>query len=146
MRQSSVLTVLAVVVGLAACSNAPAEPNSDPQTSVAVVRLDEEFDLRAGQTANVGGNALTIAFRRVSGDSRCPMDAVCVWMGDAVVQLDVTVGRAAWTPTELHTHLEPKRTSFREYSIDLVSLLPYPKSDQTIKAEDYVARLRVTRR
>ena len=146
MRQRSVLTVLAVVVGLTACSKPPAEPTSDPQTSVTEARLDEEFNLRAGQTANVGGNALTIAFRRVSGDSRCPMDAVCVWMGDAVVQLDVTVGRMAWTPTELHTHLDPKRTSFREYSIDLVSLLPYPKSDLTIKPEDYVARLRVARK
>lgn len=144
MRHRMVLWIVPLLLA-AACSKPPAEPTGAPQGAIVEARFDEEFDLRAGATANVGGNALTVAFRRVAGDSRCPMDAVCVWMGDATVQLDVTVGRMAWTPRELHTHLEPKRTTFREFAIELVSLTPYPQSDRTIRPEDYVARLRVTR-
>ena len=143
MRHRMVLWIVPLLLA-AACSKPPAEPTGAPQGAIVEARFDEEFDLRAGATANVG-NALTVAFRRVAGDSRCPMDAVCVWMGDATVQLDVTVGRMAWTPRELHTHLEPKRTTFREFAIELVSLTPYPQSDRSIRPEDYVARLRVTR-
>jgi hypothetical protein len=146
MRTPVVLLIFAATLSLAACNRAPAEPGDDsPQGSVLAVRFDETFDLRVGNSANVGGQALTIAFRRVEGDSRCPMDAICVWTGDATAHLDVTVGRMAWTPVSVHTHVEPRRAGFREFSIELVALTPYPRSDQPIRPEDYVAQLRVKR-
>jgi hypothetical protein len=136
-----------MAAAMAACGNEPAEPAADgPQNAVQEARFDDTFELKVGGMANVGGQALTLAFRGVDGDSRCPMDAVCVWMGDALARLDVTVGRMAWTPIELHTHVEPRAARFREFTVELLGLTPYPKSDVTIRPEEYVARLKVTRR
>jgi hypothetical protein len=146
MRHALVLSGFMATLLLAACGERPAEPaDGTPQGSVQAARFDEDFNLRVGETANVGGQALTITFRRVSDDSRCPMDAVCVWMGDATVSLDVTVGRMAWTPFDVHTHVEPKKAAFRDFNIELVSLLPYPRSDSPIDPASYVVRLRVKR-
>lgn len=145
MRHQLVLSMLVVTLSYTACDNPPAEPNGSPQGTVQEARFDEIFDLRVGRAAHIGGNALTLAFRRVDGDSRCPMDAVCVWMGDALARVEVAVGKAAWTPIELHTHLDPKQATVGDYSIELVALLPYPRSDQTINPDEYVAQLRVSR-
>ncbi len=133
--------VLAVLAGGIACGGAtdPAE-----RTDVVVqVAADAPFQLRAGEIASLGTDGLMIAFRRVEGDSRCPSDVTCVWSGDAKVVLDLTVGRAAWTGSAVHTHVEPRTVTFRDYRIELLDLAPYPVSTQQIQANDYVATLEI---
>ena len=41
--------------------------------------------LAPGQAATVEGSPVRVLFLRVSGDSRCPADALCVLGGDAIV-------------------------------------------------------------
>jgi hypothetical protein len=141
------IAILAAGVLLAACGNDPSSSDAelDPQNAVLTAEAGQPFRLRAGQVANVGGAGLVIGFRGVGGDSRCPTGVQCVWSGDAAVHLLATVGRMAWTPVELHTHVEPRTGAFQDYRIRLISLEPYPEQGKQIRPAAYVATLEITR-
>ena len=47
------------------------------------VNLGVPFALGPGQSAEVIGGDLYFVFTEILADSRCPMDVVCVWEGDA---------------------------------------------------------------
>lgn len=144
MRIRVIAVTAAAGLALAACTS-NATDTSDRNDNVVQVAADTPFRLRAGEIASVGTDGLMIAFRRVDGDSRCPSDVTCVWSGDATVVLDVTVGRVAWTAAQVHTHVEPRATDYREYRITLVDLSPVPVSTRSIAAGDYSATLEVAR-
>jgi hypothetical protein len=50
--------------------------------------LGEEFNLRQGSNARVDGRWI-IEFRGVPEDSRCPMNARCIWEGNARIALTI---------------------------------------------------------
>lgn len=108
------------------------------------VPLSQRFALAPGESVAVEGLSLRVQFLRVSGDSRCPADAVCIQGGDAVVHL-----RASGSVTadyELHTGGPPQSaTTPTGYRIELAELQPYPFSSRTISPGDYRATLVVTR-
>lgn len=84
-----------------------------------------------------------VRFDGVSGDSRCPADALCVLGGDAIVR--VVVDSAAGTlGYELHTgNMLPVRHG--DVTVALVRLDPYPFSARPIEPHEYRATLRVSR-
>lgn len=86
-----------------------------------------------------------MSFERVASDSRCPMDALCVWAGDAIVVLTIS-GDGQPAARELHTIAGSSEASYSGYMIKLISLAPYPRSDRQIRPEDYVATLSVVAR
>jgi hypothetical protein len=122
---------------LVACLNNPTQPNQLP--------LGQAFDLRVGASAALRGG-LTISFDGVQSDSRCPMDALCVWAGDAVVVVSLSQAARARDQRELHTDPSGSKVSYLAYSITLVALAPYPRSDRQTRPEDYVATFIVTAR
>lgn len=107
--------------------------------------LGQSFELRAGRSATLQGG-LTITFDRVISDSRCPMDALCVWAGDAVVAVSLSQAPEPVAQRELHVDPRQSTASYRDYSIKLVALAPYPRSDRQIEADQYVATLTVDAR
>lgn len=108
------------------------------------VPLDEPFTLSIGESAAVSPASMMIAFTGVSGDSRCPADAVCIQGGDAIVAVRVSGGGTA--TYELHTG-DTSRASVthRGYRISLVMLQPYPFSSRPMTDADYRATFTVTR-
>ncbi|MGQ0737360.1 MAG: hypothetical protein ACT4QD_27410 [Acidobacteriota bacterium] len=107
------------------------------------VPLNQDFTLAPRQTAWVEAASLTVRFDRVTGDSRCPSDVVCIQGGDAIVHITVTSAQSV-RGHELHTgDLKPVRHD--EVTIALVSLVPYPFSSRTISPDEYRATLKVTR-
>jgi len=102
-------------------------------------KLGEEFGLKFGDKVTLRGTDLTLAFKDVTEDSRCPEGAVCVWAGNARILLGVNQ-----TAIALNTTLEPKQASYSSYVIQLLGLYPYPKVDRQIKKEEYIAALIVT--
>ncbi len=107
------------------------------------VPLDQPFTLAVGESAAVD-NQLVVEFTGVSGDSRCPADAVCIQGGDAVVNLRVVSGGTE--VYELHTGDAARGTvTHRSFRISLVDLQPYPFSSRTIAQNEYRATLRVSR-
>jgi hypothetical protein len=145
-RSFGALSALLVVsgVGLAACSNESEQVlDPDPESAAVVAGMGQTFELRPGQTARVGDAGLVVGFRGVTADSRCPIDAICVWAGDAALRIPVSARRAAWTPLDLHTNIEPRSARYGDYTITVVSLLPSPRADQKIPNERYTVTLRV---
>ena len=108
------------------------------------VPLNERFTLAPGETAVIDDADVRLQFVRVTGDSRCPADAICIHVGDAIVQVRASDGGDA-TLLGLHTG-DASQTSavYRGARITLVELQPYPYSNRTIAPEDYRATLTVT--
>jgi hypothetical protein len=109
------------------------------------VPINRQFTLAPQETALIEGTGQRVRFVRVSGDSRCPADAICVWIGDAVVELRVFEGTDA-SDYQLHTIDVPRAAiAHRDLRIMLVQLQPYPFSNRTIQPSDYRATLEVRR-
>jgi hypothetical protein len=108
------------------------------------VSIDQQFTLAPGESAAIEGTSIRVSFLRVSRDSRCPADAICVWAGDAAVHVRATGNGSV--EYELHTG-DPARTSVAhgDFRIGLVQLQPYPFSSRTIEPGDYRATLTVKR-
>jgi hypothetical protein len=104
--------------------------------------IDEQVTLGPGQQASVAG--LGIRFEDVTGDSRCPADALCIQGGDAVVKITVTQNGGTRVDFELHTgNVRP--VTHRDLTISLVQLEPYPFSSHPIDPKDYRVTLRISR-
>jgi hypothetical protein len=123
----AVAWVSAVLV--AACSS----------TGPSEARLGEEFELSPNQIVSVAGTELTVGFRRVVGDSRCPIDALCVTEGSAGVELEV-FGSGESNPIVLQTPL-PRVWTDGVYQLDVLELRPQPVLGRVIKPEEYRVRL-----
>ena len=119
-----------VVLLLAAGCSGPTAPDRVPK--------GEPFDLRIGDSA-LTTDDIRITFDTVRSDSRCPMDALCVRAGEAVIAVTLSrVGEAA-VGRELDTTPARSSTTFLNFSITLSSLQPYPRSDRQIQLNDYIA-------
>ena len=130
---SKFMAAIAVCV-LTGCGNSPSQPGEN----------GEPFELRAGASVTAQGG-LTIAFDRVSSDSRCPIDANCVWAGDAVVVLKVS-HRSGGRDVELHTYPKGSSATVQSYTIELVALAPSTQANRPIAPGDYVATLTLSSR
>jgi hypothetical protein len=108
------------------------------------VPLNQQFTLAPGESASIENTSLGVEFMRVSGDSRCPADAICIQGGDALVEVRVRNGGAA--EYELHTGDQSRAAvTHAGFRIELVQLQPYPFSSRTIQPGEYRATLTVTR-
>ena len=109
------------------------------------VSLNERFTLSPGEVAVIDDADLRVQFVRVTGDSRCPADAVCIQGGDALVQI-LASGGGDSTLLGLHTGDASQASAiYRGARITLIELQPYPFSSRTIAADEYRASLTVTR-
>jgi hypothetical protein len=133
MRATSLLFCLLCVTG---CDEkSPAGPT---------VLLNERFTLSPGEVARVDDADLRLQFVRVTGDSRCPADALCIQGGDAIVQV-LAAGDNDSALLGLHTGDSTRASAdFRGARISLVELQPYPFSSRTIQPDEYRATLTVT--
>jgi len=129
--------VLFAVLLATSCGATPTGPS---------VPLKQQFTLAPSEAAVIADEGVIVQFVQVSGDSRCPADALCIQGGDAVVVIRASDGRAAATTYELHTGDSSRATArHRNLQIELVELQPYPFSSQPFTPDKYRATLRVTR-
>jgi hypothetical protein len=119
---------LALVALLAAGCNSPTAPDR--------VVPGRPFTLKVGESATLPGNDGRMGFVRLVSDSRCPLDALCITAGDAVIQVSFTVGHLI---TEVHTDPRLSQIPFANYVIRLTELQPYPQASAPKPPEDYVA-------
>lgn len=115
----------------------------------------ESFTLACGERVlvEVVAEEIEVGFQAVLNESRCPLDAYCVWQGWARIQL--------WLhgPGQDTIHLEPfiygyvfkknstahKRVFSEEYTVALLQLDPYPSSETAQpEPDEYTALLSVS--
>ncbi len=115
-------------------------PDGDPDLATIPI-IDQPFDLRVGERAFVEDASSYVRFREVSGDSRCPSEALilCVWEGDAVVLLELDPEGGPQRLSGLHTTLDPKALDLGPVVLHLEELAPYPRTTAPIPPEEYVA-------
>jgi hypothetical protein len=137
-----------VVVGClitAGCSGSSGSGSPTSPTS-GDGRVDVTMTFAPGQRLTVEGTTLSVQFREVSADSRCPADALCVAQGDAVAVFEAAVGAQAGAQFELGANSR-RVTEVGNYSVELRALDPYPfASLGPISPADYRATLRVVSR
>ena len=114
---------------LAACSS-PTAPDRVPK--------GEPFDVRVGESA-LTTDDLRIKFDTVRSDSRCPLDALCVRAGEAVIAVTLSQAGQLAIGRELQTVPDKSQTTYSRFTITLSSLRPYPRSDRQIQPNDYIA-------
>jgi hypothetical protein len=108
------------------------------------VEPGQPFEVKVGETVAVAG--ITLRFDSVTDDSRCPVNANCIWEGDARVNVHVE-GAGEPRAVALHTN----RSVGGDVDVDalrlsLEGLRPYPVLERAIDPKSYVATLRATRR
>ena len=133
MRLPAILLCLLVAT---ACDESPTGPT---------VSLDMRFTLAPGETASVQGRGVTLRFEGVTGDSRCPGDAICITGGDAIVKVSAS-GDGGSLSLDLHTGDSSRATAtYGSVKVSLVELQPYPFSSRPpIVPSDYRATLVVS--
>jgi hypothetical protein len=94
-----------------------------------------------GNSAILSNKSIIMKFKAVTEDSRCPIDAICVWAGNAAITLDLKNSIGDQLSIKLNTYLDPRSIDFSGVIITLVELKPYPQSTEQINPNDYVAKL-----
>ena len=104
-------------------------------------KLDEEIQIEFGESITLEKGKLTIKFKSLVGDSRCPQGVVCVWAGNAEVILEVSKNKIA-----LNTTLDPRQQVVGDYNIQLRDVIPDPKAGEELKPEDYSIKIVVSKK
>jgi hypothetical protein len=107
--------------------------------------LNEPLTLSGGQDGLIPSENLGLRFAEVLEDSRCPTQVECFWTGQARIAVAVQPGGGNSTTVEFNTNPAPGQTvkiaDVGQYSIELLSLEPYPQTPDSIPFEDYRASL-----
>lgn len=128
-----------LILALAACSSttAPASDNDG------LIREPVEVTLAYGQVKQIEGSVLSLGFADVLHDSRCPVDVVCIWEGNAAVVVTIAAGKGPSYSLTLNTALEPQFADWFSVRVTLLEVTPAPLAGQPIPPESYAIRLRV---
>ncbi len=98
---------------------------------------------------------LTLSFRSVSKDDRCPINAKCITAGDATVVLEVNPGTPLAQTVRIHTDKKPREVVIRAYRpgviylyqryyhIRIKSLNPQPEAGIKTLQSKYRLKLRI---
>ena len=127
---------LAGLLVAAACS----EPGAPGGPDIQLV-LADSIVLQPGEASTV--QALRLSFVGVSGDSRCPVDAVCIWQGNAAVEIALAVGSGSGAAYTLDTSDPLAAIVVENFRVTLLTLAPEAHAGVPIPATDYRAAFRV---
>jgi hypothetical protein len=104
----------------------------------------QEIALSPDQTAVIIGENLSLKFKAVSSDSRCPKGVACIWAGEAKCLMQVTLNGAVSEVvfTENGGADAYSRNVIGAYTASY-RLTPYPEAGKPIAAGDYRLLLKV---
>ena len=106
-----------------------------------VAKPGAEFSLALGKTAALNGTDYRITFNRVTEDSRCRVDVVCVWAGDAKIELTVSRGGGINDARVVSLTPPNSEVTVGDLKIRFVSLAPAARQSEPPASRAYVARL-----
>lgn len=129
------LFFIIIVLFIVQCTNN--EPTGPDHRALLLNRSFDSVTVRLeyGKEILINNYAM-LKFEGVASDSRCPIDAICVWPGNGEVKMSLKAEREKKEFT-INTLLEPRSYRFDEFVIELKSLNPSRRSDQQIKPDEY---------
>jgi hypothetical protein len=113
----------------------------DPGEPVVLQAPVDSMVLAPGQAVEVG--RLRLSFQAVQEDSRCPMDVVCVWQGNAAVAIVLGLDTGPASAFTLNTADGRPAVEHGGYRVTLLGLTPAPRSTDQISPDAYRASIRV---
>lgn len=140
-RESLIVVSSALLLmGVTGCGN-PTDP--DLRRESALLPSPREIVLEYGDDIRLDGSVLRLTFGEILEDSRCPVDATCVWEGNGKVVVGIAAGMGPTHPLILNTSLDPLSVVWSGIRVTLLELTPAPHAETTIPSEDYAVRLRL---
>lgn len=134
-RMKSLTIVLFSLCLLVSCKKSDSEGRPD------------QVGLNKCQNRVVRGQNLTVCFKELLTDSRCPANAMCIWQGVAISVFTVSVGNDNHQIT-LGTQTIPsmcsKDTIVSGYKVEFLDLSPYPGMP-TVPNEETRAEVKITK-
>jgi len=130
------LVAVLLAFASAGCGTSPTDPAPSAQETLA-----DSILMAPGEEASFG--AFHLSFLEVSEDSRCAVDVVCIWVGNAAVEIAVSLGDGPSYPKTLNTSDGMPAVDFYDFRVTLLELLPERRAGVPIPAKDYRARFRV---
>ena len=112
---------------------------------VIVAQPDVAFSLPVGKTATVNGSPSRLTFTQVRADSRCPTSVVCVWAGDASIELSLSREGSGPETAVLSLSSPGNEARIGDFLVRFVSLAPYPATPEPNAPRRYVAELVIRR-
>jgi hypothetical protein len=114
-------------------------------TGTIPIIVGKKFQLGINETASVQPEGLEIKIVKIQ-DSRCPSTVVCIWEGRANVWIDIRQGQENKTinMTTKASVNNPSTVEFKNYSISLLQVDPYPQKGADIQLSNYTVTLLVT--
>lgn len=103
--------------------------------------LNQEFNIKPGQSIEIKAEHLQVKFTFVLEDSRCPKGEQCISQGNGKIELELGKGDNHLTSVSLNTSSSPQEAAYGGHTVRLVALNPYPTINKVIHPDDYVATL-----
>jgi uncharacterized Zn finger protein len=146
LTDSQIFLILAGLLAISAASFGHESFAQSSESMIVEAELDSEFVIEVNQSAEIKSEDITVTFLNVTADSRCPADVMCVWMGQADIELSVQKGdeESALSLT-IGGDTSPEESIFDMYLIQLIELAPYPYSTKVIQPDEYTATLKITK-
>jgi hypothetical protein len=118
--------------------------NDHPSDSGEWKEITLTIDLNECENITFGNDELTLCLDSVA-DSRCPINANCIWSGTAITRFSFTKNDQSF-PVVLAT---PPFASYQQqvsiagYTIKLINVLPYPELGPSAPANQIKAKIEI---
>ena len=99
--------------------------------TVPPIAEDGSTEVRLGQRVNLGGPRVTPL--RVLEDSRCPMEARCIWAGRVRLEVRIELGSG----TTVRELASDKPLQIADGQLELLGTMPPTSTQRTIAPGDY---------
>jgi hypothetical protein len=110
----------------------------------ATARDPETIKVQLGQSRAAQSGRITVRFISVVEDSRCPMNARCIWAGNARVRLAVSRGRSSRTIVLNSNKGEQSAEAFG-FKIEFADLQPQKGAPRPMSRRPQTVTLNVER-
>lgn len=109
--------------------------------------FDKAFTLALGQTVTMESSDVAFTFVNVTGDSRCPTGAQCIWAGmvSTQIRMQQSGAQSSATVSDRPTNGTTIQLNNQAYAVTLQYVAPYPSLNQQIDPADYAATFIVTK-
>ena len=119
----------------------------DDRVSGPIVSVPSDVTLAVGEHATIAPDRVEVGFRKIDGDSRCPVNVQCIWAGSAGVQLWLLpVGSRDSVFAGIAVEGGTGSVESLGYRITATKLVPYPQNPGPIPQSDYRVTLRIEKR